>query len=481
MTSVWLMLRYWRLPGGLDHGDTFRKTQTAPVLRVGGVAILLSFVSATWIAGSTFGSLHDVDLSLLLALSAAMFVVGFADDLRPIPARWRLLAQIGVAWLAHANGLRIDIIDLPFAPRFELGWWSLPVTIFWLIALPNIFNLSDGMDGLAGGLGTIIFVAIGTAALLVGNPGAAILAFIMAAAIAGFLVFNLPPAKIYLGDGGAYLVGFYAALLTVHSSQKGTAATVLAIVMVVLAYPMADTAVAICRRFIYGFPIFRSDAEHLHHRMLSLGLPRGWLLICFYTVFVCLAFGSLGMMFNRGLLIPAAIGVLGLLALAAFYSKAYSLHPAKFPARIRRALRARRRVCNAVRLAQTLEHELDLTQQADAFWDSFRTSLRESGLEPLEAGAGDAGDAGESSASGRSRFSIDLGQHGHWHLGFPDDVRISEWNWRKIAQCFLPSLSTALKRWPVAPGLGLITATEDKSSTPKQKSSAAASRDSRHR
>ena len=462
MASVWLMLRYWRLPAALDHGDTFRKTQTVPVLRVGGIAILLSFATATWIAGSTFESLHGVNITLLLALSAAMFVVGFADDLRSIPARWRMLAQIGVAWLAHANGFRIDLIDLPFAPRLELDWWSLPVTIVWLVALPNIFNLSDGMDGLAGGLGTVIFVVIGTAATLVGNPGGAILAFIMAAAIAGFLVFNLPPAKIYLGDGGAYLIGFHAALLTIHSSQKGTAATVLAIVMVVLAYPMADTAVAICRRFIYGFPIFRSDAEHLHHRMLTLGLPRTWLLAFFYTVFICLAFAALGMMFNRGLLIPVSVGALGLLALAVFYCRAFALHPAKFPSRVRRALRARRRVCYAVRLAQMLEHELDFNLEADLFWESFRNSLHKSGLKPLDA------EAHEACADDSKRFTVDLGAHGHWHLSFHEDANLSEWNWRKIAQCFLPSLSTALKRWPAATNIGLIQPAEKKGSNPTQ-------------
>jgi len=447
--SVWLLLRYWRIAGAFDHGDQFRKTQTAPVLRVGGLAILVAFGITTCLAGSMFESFRDVHVAKLLLLSSAMFAIGFTDDLRPLPAVWRLLAQVGVACLAYYNGFRIDSIDLPLAPKFSLVWLSLPVTVFWLIALPNIFNLSDGMDGLAGGLGSIIFIVLGVASLLVGNPATAILAFIMAAAIGGFLIFNLPPAKIYLGDGGAYLIGFYAALLTIQSSQKGTAAIVLMIVMVVLAYPMADAAFAICRRFIYGFPIFRADAEHLHHRMITLGLPRGWLLAAFYGLFLCLAIGGLGMMFNRDLWIPVSIGALGLLVLAAFYTKAYSLHPGNIHKRIGRALRARRRVRYSIRLALVLEHELDFTPEADRFWSDFLNSVQKTGLEPIVPGTA------QGPIDHCSQFSVDLGSHGEWRLACPEDTTMTEWNWRKVAQCFLPCLTTALKRWPAPAEIGI--------------------------
>jgi len=457
IAAVGLLLRFWKFPNAIDNGDLFRKNQDQPVLRVGGLAILVGLVASILLAVALGKLPGNSAISSTILLCTAIFLIGFADDLNPLPVATRLSGQLLVALAAYFLDFRIDGIDLPFIDRIELGLFALPVTVLWLVGLPNIFNLSDGMDGLAGGLGVIVFAAIGTASLSVGNVTAAILAFTMAAAISGFLAFNLPPAKVYLGDGGAYLIGFYAALLAVQSSQKGTAAIVLLMVIAVLAYPMADTTFAVCRRFIYGFPIFRGDAEHLHHRMITLGLPRGWLLALLYSVFMCLALGGLGLMLNRGLVLPVLTGALGLVVLAALYARAYFPRISELPLRIRRALKARRHVRYAIRLSEVLEHELDFTSDADQFWSNFQSSVEKAGLLTVNSA--------QFGSKGSYCFAIGLGAAGHWQIGYIGDTELSEWNWRKVGQCFVPCLSEALKRFAPPSGSGIILPMTSKQSS----------------
>ncbi len=450
IAAVGLLLRCWKFPNAIDRGDLFRKSQERPVLRVGGLAILIGLVAGILLSVALGKLPGSTMISSTILLCTAIFLIGFADDLNPLPVGTRITGQLLVALAAYFLGFRIDGIDLPFISRIELGIFALPITVLWLVALPNIFNLSDGMDGLAGGLGVIVFAVIGTASLSVGNTEAAILAFTMAAATGGFLAFNLPPAKVYLGDGGAYLIGFYAALLAVQSSQKGTTAIVLLMVIAVLAYPMADTTFAICRRFIYGFPIFRGDAEHLHHRMVTLGLPRGWLLALLYAVFMCLALGGLGIMLNRGLALPVLTGVLGIVVLAALYARAYFPRLSELPLRICQALKARRHVRYAIRLSEVLEHELDFTSDPDLFWSNFHASVEKAGL--LTVNSTSFG------SDGSFCFSIGLGSAGHWQVGYIGDTELCEWNWRKVAQCFVPSMSEALKRFAAPRDCGIFLA-----------------------
>src|SRR4030095_6241474 len=196
-----------------------------------------------------------------------MYGLGLWDDLRPLGARKKLIGQIVTASVVYFMGLSIDRVTYPGARwSVELGQWSYFVTVFWLIAVPNLVNLIDGFDGLAGGLRLVVLLTPGMVAVHNEQLEVAGYAFTMAGALLGFLVFNFPPAKIYLGDGGAYLIGFTIAALSLSSSNKASVAAVLLVTVVALGIPILDTTFALVRRALRGYPIFGADDEHFHHR-----------------------------------------------------------------------------------------------------------------------------------------------------------------------------------------------------------------------
>jgi UDP-N-acetylmuramyl pentapeptide phosphotransferase/UDP-N-acetylglucosamine-1-phosphate transferase len=146
----------------------------------------------------------------------------------------------------------------------ELGAWSLPVTILWLIAVPNIINLIDGFDGLAGGLGIFLATTLGIVAIYNEQLPVAWYAFSMAGALLGFLIFNFPPAKIFLGDGGAYLIGFLLAELSVLLLVRNSGVSPM-FPLLLCAYPIFETIFTMYRRkFVRGVPTAAPDGIHLH-------------------------------------------------------------------------------------------------------------------------------------------------------------------------------------------------------------------------
>jgi UDP-GlcNAc:undecaprenyl-phosphate GlcNAc-1-phosphate transferase len=173
----------------------------------------------------------------------------------------------------------------------DLGFWSWPVTVLWLVAMTNLINLIDGIDGLAGGICLMLMILL----TYVGNGdgGMAFIAAGMAGALLGFLWFNFPPARIYMGDGGAYFLGFLIGGMTIVNSRKGTIFAALIAPLFVLALPILDTALAISRRGMRGLPLFRPDRRHIHHRLLETGISRRKVVLglyCFTALFLLLGF-----------------------------------------------------------------------------------------------------------------------------------------------------------------------------------------------
>ncbi len=197
-------------------------------------------------------------------------------------ARRKLIGQLVIATAAYWAGIEINKFQIPFTGHIiALGYWSWPVTVFWLVALTNLINLIDGVDGLAGGICLMLMLLL----VFVGG-GAGDLSFIaagMAGALLGFLWFNFPPARIYMGDGGAYFLGFLIACKTIAGSQKGTVFAALTAPLFVLALPILDTALAILRRGLRGLPLFRADRSHIHHHLLDSGLSRRRVVLAAYA------------------------------------------------------------------------------------------------------------------------------------------------------------------------------------------------------
>lgn len=280
----------------LDVPTDNRRVHTSAVPRLGGIAIYLSLMVA--LASLLFVS-NLVTESLayyrplffkVLVPSTLVLLLGIYDDLRGTNAIVKFLGLGLIASLFYAMGGRIEVLAIPF-----VGAVTFPpaigfvLTIFWLVAISNAFNLIDGMDGLATGAALFSSVVILVVALSSGHPAMIVVTIIICGALAGFLRYNFNPASIFLGDSGALFIGFLLASLALMGTQKAT--TAVAVITPILAFglPVVDTTVTMTRRLIGGRPIFQGDGEHIHHMLLARGWSQRRVVLILYAV--CAVFG----------------------------------------------------------------------------------------------------------------------------------------------------------------------------------------------
>jgi UDP-GlcNAc:undecaprenyl-phosphate GlcNAc-1-phosphate transferase len=243
----------------------------------GMVAVVLVFIV---FFGSDF--VMTSDRWLIVVASLAMFALGLWDDLYSMGAKRKLALQLLIASATYFLGISISDFRVPFVNHvIELGIWSWPVTVLWLVALTNLINLIDGVDGLAGGICLMLLVLLLYVSNVTGSVP--IITAGMIGAIVGFLRFNFPPARIYMGDGGAYFLGFLIGSTTIVTAQKGTIFAGLVAPLFVLALPIIDTSLAIMRRGLRGLPLFRPDRKHIHHRLLAMGHSRRKVVLGLYA------------------------------------------------------------------------------------------------------------------------------------------------------------------------------------------------------
>ncbi len=419
---------------GLDYAHESRKKQAVPVPRLGGMPLML----ATSLGLVLIFVLNPSDITNwfpVMVGTLLMYGLGLWDDLKPLGARKKLAGQLVTACLVYSMGLNIEKFSYPGeVGTIDLGAWSLPVTVFWLIAVPNIINLIDGFDGLAGGLGLCMAVTLGIVGLHSEQLPVAYYAFTLAGALLGFLVFNFPPAKIYLGDGGAYLIGFTIAALSLTSSNKGSVAKVLFVTMIALGVPILDTTFAMVRRGLRGYPIFRADDEHFHHRLEKLGFSKRRILLGLYGLCVVLSFVGLSVIWSQGGTLPIGIGVLFLLALIVLRYFHFLRTWDDVRRRLNYVLRRRHVVQYALLQAQVLELEADRCESAQEFWEIFDQTLRRVGF--------------VESTEDAPLFQIDVRYNGStpWTLHAPRH-KGTENEWRRIAECFRPVYAKAKLKW----------------------------------
>jgi UDP-GlcNAc:undecaprenyl-phosphate GlcNAc-1-phosphate transferase len=310
--------RWYDLPNG-------RKVHTSPLPRLGGAgmyaAILASIVAVTALSplaggGEAFG--FSREFLFVQAGFLVIFATGLIDDFRNLAAPLKFFLQVAAGVLVTLGGFTIDALALPGLPALHLGWAAWPLTVLWLVSLSNAMNLVDGVDGFAGAIAATAALALGASAFIQGRYGAALVAVCLLGAVAGFLLFNFPPARIFMGDSGSLLLGFMLATLPLmRGSNHPDGETLfldLAATVAVLALPVLDTLTAIARRLHAGQPIHRADKLHLHHKLQALGLSDRTLFL------IALASGLLlgGMAFAAALiggwtgwgLLLAAAGVL---------------------------------------------------------------------------------------------------------------------------------------------------------------------------
>lgn len=275
-----------------------RKVHQRPMVRLGGVSIfagtVISLLIVWWLGG--FGNLPPEKEWQIWGVTLGglgFFLIGLADDLLNLSPLTRLLMQIIIAAGAWKAGVSIDFLSIPTGGLVHLGWWSLPLTVLWLVGMVNAINWIDGLDGLAAGVSGIASVVMLVVALFMHQSAAALIAAALAGAALGFLRYNFNPAQIFMGDGGAYFMGFTLAAVGVVGLVKTPAVTAVLLPYLILAVPIVDMSAVILARLRRGKSPFVADKSHLHHRLLRAGLSHRLTVLFIYSL--TLWFGSLAL------------------------------------------------------------------------------------------------------------------------------------------------------------------------------------------
>ena len=287
--------------GWLDVPHDQRRLHLSPVPRLGGVAIFLSVMLAliplAFLDNLVTEALraHAHALKAVLVSATLVFLFGVYDDFRGSSAKWKFLALGAAGVVLYVMGGRITAISIPFTGSIKVPEiLGLALTIFWVVAISNAFNLIDGMDGLAAGAALFATIVMLVVSFIQGSVAVTVLTLIIAGTLIGFLRYNFNPASIFLGDSGALFLGFTLAALSLVSAQKASTAVAVAIPMMAFGLPIIDTSFTIVRRFISGKPLFEGDREHIHHKLLE----RGWSQrhVAFVLYGVCALFSLLGLL-----------------------------------------------------------------------------------------------------------------------------------------------------------------------------------------
>ncbi|MBV5327486.1 MAG: undecaprenyl/decaprenyl-phosphate alpha-N-acetylglucosaminyl 1-phosphate transferase [Chlorobium sp.] len=276
------------LHGYVDKPNA-RKVHSWPTPRIGGVAVFISFYTTLALLAVFFPALlerHILDpKSVFLILgSLVAFGVGLADDFKGLRARHKLYVQLVAAGLAYCGGIHIESIGFYDLFQLELGWFSPVVSIFWMVLVINAFNLIDGLDGLAGGVGIIACAILGYACMIRGNVTGMVFMVAIAGGLLGFLRYNFFPASVFMGDGGSYFLGYLLATTSILCSMGNNATMTTLIPLLAVALPIIDVTMSTLRRFVHGQGIFSPDKRHFHHMLLRRGLSHRGAVLVLYAV-----------------------------------------------------------------------------------------------------------------------------------------------------------------------------------------------------
>jgi UDP-GlcNAc:undecaprenyl-phosphate GlcNAc-1-phosphate transferase len=316
---------------GLVSAPGGRNVHTSATPRLGGVAMLLGIVVPLLVLlqlDSAMGWVLRNEMPHLLGMlggATFIFAVGFVDDLIGLRALHKLIAQIVVASATYAMGFRIGVLDVPLFGAVGTGVLGGPITVLWIVGIINAINLIDGLDGLAGGIVFLAGLTNIVVALLNHSYLTAIVMTAMVGAIVGFLYHNFNPARIFMGDGGSYLLGYlFSVSVLIGNTQKASAAVSLVAPFIALGVPIFDTLFSILRRALERRPIFSADRGHVHHRLLDMGLTHRRAVLMLYGVsvlFCVMAITvSLGRTWQVGIALTlAALGGGGLLRLSGLF------------------------------------------------------------------------------------------------------------------------------------------------------------------
>jgi UDP-GlcNAc:undecaprenyl-phosphate GlcNAc-1-phosphate transferase len=276
--------------GVLDRPDQ-RKVHKTPVPLMGGLAIFTGFWLTILCTQPLSREIIAFGIGSLLILFSGLW-----DDSKNIRPVVKLAFQLAAALVVILyGGLKVSFVtSLLGANPVDLGWFSLPLTVCWIVGITNAVNLVDGLDGLAAGVSGIAALSIGVIACMEGFPAPGALALILGMSSLAFLRYNFHPAKIFMGDTGALFLGYALAVLSIMGLTKMATTASIFLPILVLGVPIFDTLLAIVRRLLNRTPIFRADKDHLHHRLLAMGLTHKQAVLVVYGVCIFLSLSTIG-------------------------------------------------------------------------------------------------------------------------------------------------------------------------------------------
>ncbi|WP_077706364.1 glycosyltransferase family 4 protein [Virgibacillus dokdonensis] len=277
--------------GATDEPNN-RKVHEKIMPRLGGLAIYVGFL-----LGFLIFIPETIHYWPIMLGATVIVFVGILDDLFQKSAKFKFIMQIIAAVVPVVSGFKIDFITLPFTDRIEFGFFAVPITILWIVAITNAINLIDGLDGLAAGIAAIAFLTISGLAVSMGNLPIALISLMMFGSTVGFLLFNFYPAKIFMGDTGSLFLGYMISVIAVTGLFKNVALFSLLVPIIILAIPILDTVFAVIRRIIHKKPISAPDKFHLHHCILKLGFTHKQTVILIYGMSIL--FSLAGIVLNR--------------------------------------------------------------------------------------------------------------------------------------------------------------------------------------
>lgn len=260
-----------------------RKVHLKPIPRIGGVAFFLSIL----IVNVLFNKSLIVEKIIFGGL--LVFLVGLLDDfveLKPKPKFWLTFLAVLIAVFI---GVRVDVWRIPYTKIIIKGFWADVITFVWLLGITNAMNFIDGLDGLAGGVAVISSFSLLIISLLLGRFEMALLLSSILGSVLGFLFYNFPPASIFMGDSGAMFLGFILGAISIIGVLKVSTIINLFFPIVVLGFPVLDTAFSIIRRLLEGRAPWKYDKDHLHHRFLRIGMKTEQSIAFIYLITICMS------------------------------------------------------------------------------------------------------------------------------------------------------------------------------------------------
>lgn len=276
-----------------------RKVHRGAIPRIGGIGItigtLLPIVALSFVANDPSQLFFDGPENAIVVIGGglAIAIMGLVDDIWGLPAKIKLLFQFLIAGAAYYFGFSMIVLNTPFGP-LDLGLFSAPATILWIVGIINAFNLIDGLDGLSSGIAFFVSITLFIMSIYHIQLFPAIISSCLAGAVAGFLIYNFNPAKIFMGDSGSMFIGYILAIISLRGASKGGTLVSILIPLMAMGLPILDTVMAFVRRIVRNQSIFLADKQHIHHLLLLKGWTQRKVVTVLYGV--SLLFAMLAML-----------------------------------------------------------------------------------------------------------------------------------------------------------------------------------------